>query len=435
MTDARKRAERKKELMKAKFVDPLQVLRVIGASLPIIPDTSQYQMLENGENLMPWNGKTDNLIDRFDGRALLDIITPLRPATQGLSEEEADLESMLNYERYRNVIENTKDGISEKEGLAIAAQEMREYAYGGTAPTQTEIEKERARTKLPERLPAKAQYASIGYKYEEDENNSNQNHPNAQMSKKDEDDEEDTSSSSEDDEKAIPKPFEIKFISEVPSEKEEWLNELASKYDVDDYCRMVRLENKDLAVEQKRLDKIRAQKSTKKLTRREKRRLKERERRRIGNALKRHSPPTYGRRSSPTYGDYRDRRRSRSRDRSYSPRRRRRSSSRDSREPRKRYITEIKIDGKGNPKEEIESYDFHEEPVAGAKSDSRIKEATETAEDDIATVRVIRNPGDRWNFAREIDQKYNQSRYKALFAAKLESVNESEEKKSKSQQD
>ena len=33
----------------------------------------QYDAIESMQGMLPWNGQQDNLIDRFDGRALLDF--------------------------------------------------------------------------------------------------------------------------------------------------------------------------------------------------------------------------------------------------------------------------------------------------------------------------------------------------------------------------
>lgn len=60
-----------------------------------------------------WNGKQDVLIDRFDGRAMLDFIrdSSSRPfRVQGKSEEEEELEEFVNFERYRDLIKHRRRG-------------------------------------------------------------------------------------------------------------------------------------------------------------------------------------------------------------------------------------------------------------------------------------------------------------------------------------
>lgn len=64
--------------------------------------------------MMPWQGQADNLIDRFDVRAHLDYIPPLK------KEQETELsqeERQLNYERYRIIAQNSFLGISEEKFL------------------------------------------------------------------------------------------------------------------------------------------------------------------------------------------------------------------------------------------------------------------------------------------------------------------------------
>lgn len=52
---------------------PFDLLRVDGRSCKLFRNAEQRQAVENMEGMLPWNGKEDNLIDRFDGRALLDF--------------------------------------------------------------------------------------------------------------------------------------------------------------------------------------------------------------------------------------------------------------------------------------------------------------------------------------------------------------------------
>lgn len=46
--------------------------------------------------MLPWNGKEDNLIDRFDGRALLDFYRDAPPrAPQPKTDDELELEQKV----------------------------------------------------------------------------------------------------------------------------------------------------------------------------------------------------------------------------------------------------------------------------------------------------------------------------------------------------
>lgn len=57
-------------------------------------------------NRMPWQGQIDNLIDRFDGRAYLDIDRiPVVPKVKADEEISPD-ERHCNYERYRILAQN-----------------------------------------------------------------------------------------------------------------------------------------------------------------------------------------------------------------------------------------------------------------------------------------------------------------------------------------
>lgn len=63
---------------------------------------------------MPWQGQSDNLIDRFDVRAHLDFVAPV----PNLEDEDLTLEErQLNYERYRIVAQNSFLGVSEEKFL------------------------------------------------------------------------------------------------------------------------------------------------------------------------------------------------------------------------------------------------------------------------------------------------------------------------------
>lgn len=67
---------------------------------------------------MPWQGQPDNMIDRFDGRAYLDIDRiPLAPKVKDPAEEMCPDERHCNYERYRILAQNDFLAISEDKYL------------------------------------------------------------------------------------------------------------------------------------------------------------------------------------------------------------------------------------------------------------------------------------------------------------------------------
>ena len=51
----------------------MNFLMVEGRTCKTYKSTEQHHAAESMEGLIPWNGQQDNLIDRFDGRALLDF--------------------------------------------------------------------------------------------------------------------------------------------------------------------------------------------------------------------------------------------------------------------------------------------------------------------------------------------------------------------------
>jgi hypothetical protein len=76
--------------------DPLQQLRIAGVKVKPVFDLAAHTATEANEGLLPWNGKEDNLIDRFDGRALLDFYREPPPrAPQAKTDDELELEQKV----------------------------------------------------------------------------------------------------------------------------------------------------------------------------------------------------------------------------------------------------------------------------------------------------------------------------------------------------
>jgi len=113
MDAARRRAQRRAAYLARRRGDPQQALQVSGSRCRVYRDDALYQATEDQQGLIPWNGKQDVLIDRFDGRALLDFIRdpssrPFR--VQEKSEEEEELEEFVNFERYQDLIKHRRRG-------------------------------------------------------------------------------------------------------------------------------------------------------------------------------------------------------------------------------------------------------------------------------------------------------------------------------------
>ncbi|CAN6478632.1 unnamed protein product [Victoria cruziana] len=113
MDAARKRAQRRAVFLAKRRVDPQQLIQVAGSRCRVYRDDGLYQATQDQQGLIPWNGKQNILIDRFDGRALLDFIRDAdsrRIRAQEKTEEEEELEEFVNFERYRDLIKHRRKG-------------------------------------------------------------------------------------------------------------------------------------------------------------------------------------------------------------------------------------------------------------------------------------------------------------------------------------
>ena len=74
---------------------PANLLRVAGRAARLVRSQQCYLAAEAREGLFPWNGAEDNLIDRFDGRALLDFYREPDPRSQRpKTEDELELDAV-----------------------------------------------------------------------------------------------------------------------------------------------------------------------------------------------------------------------------------------------------------------------------------------------------------------------------------------------------
>eukprot|EP00897_Mesotaenium_endlicherianum_P004672 jgi/Mesen1/4232/ME000022S03525 len=124
---SKKRAERKAQFLARRRGDPNQTLRVVGLKCKVHHDVALYQATEEQQGLIAWNNKEDNLIDRFDGRALLDFIREYdsrRMPPRERSEEEQELEERANFERFRDLIKQCRRGLTDEEGLQDVDDEI-----------------------------------------------------------------------------------------------------------------------------------------------------------------------------------------------------------------------------------------------------------------------------------------------------------------------
>ncbi|KAK9228287.1 hypothetical protein WN944_021236 [Citrus x changshan-huyou] len=336
MDAARKRAQRRAVFLAKRRGDPQQSIQVIGSRSRVYRDDGLYQATEDQQGLIPWNGKQDVLIDRFDGRALLDFIR--EPAkhlhAQKKSEEEEELEEFVNFERYRDLIKHRRRGFTDEEGLQHVNQELE-------AKTAAPFTSERFHPSQPS--ASKGTYSQVGFSY--DGNGSEGQHFPDDEDEEDEDEDDDEDDYNSDD------------------SNDEGMDIIAKEFGVKRYGWLVYMDKKAKEEEKRQKEAIKGDPAIRKLSRKERRkasqieREREREASRVSGARVLHHDPYREPRRSPTYEAYPRFRRSRSRSRSYSPsysRRHARGSYSEevhrskSRTPKVEYITEFGGSGDGD---------------------------------------------------------------------------------------
>ncbi|CAF0935138.1 unnamed protein product [Brachionus calyciflorus] len=118
MVDHRRRAERRKGYYEKIKKDPAQFLQVWGRKAKIHIDPSVASAADNPSIMTKWRGDEDVVIDRFDARSHLDYLAEFKESNEEiLNESEKNEERMLNFERYRNLIQNEALGITETQCL------------------------------------------------------------------------------------------------------------------------------------------------------------------------------------------------------------------------------------------------------------------------------------------------------------------------------
>lgn len=292
MVDYKRRAERRREYYEKIKADPTQFLQLHGRRCKVHLDPAVAQAADSPANMMPWQGHTDNLIDRFDGRAHLDHISEYKGSTdvERLSENEIWEERQASYERYRILVENDFLGLPEEKFLM---QIYLEEQFGPIGRAAEEDKKKSSDKK-----------AAIGYVYED-----STPMPTSLQSKDDDDSKKDSDSD-------IDLDVTVN-VDALTTEQSKEMNEHSFKYGMvgEDFIRfMVRdkeeAESLRLA---KEAEEEKAMYSGRK-SRRERRAF--REKKLQGRKI---SPPSYAARESPTYDPYKKKAKSPSRSRSKSP--------------------------------------------------------------------------------------------------------------------
>ncbi|CAN6478627.1 unnamed protein product [Victoria cruziana] len=332
MDAARKRAQRRAVFLAKRRVDPQQLIQVAGSRCRVYRDDGLYQATQDQQGLIPWNGKQNILIDRFDGRALLDFIRDAdsrRIRAQEKTEEEEELEEFVNFERYRDLIKHRRKGFTDEEGLQHVIQEMEARA--------TAIHMSHRSHSSQQPQTNKGSYSQVGFSYEGD--GKDESHI-LESDEDDEDEEED------DDEK------------EISSEdsNDEGVESIAREFGIKRFNWLVRMDKRAKEEEKRQKEAVKGDPAMRKLSRKERRKASQMERERDREAARLsgsrlfHNDPYRESRRSPTYEAYPRSRTSRSRSRSYSPsysRRHERSSHTDGghrskpKAPKIEYITEF----------------------------------------------------------------------------------------------
>ncbi|XP_042653205.1 CLK4-associating serine/arginine rich protein isoform X1 [Tyto alba] len=284
MVDYKKRAERRREYYEKIKKDPAQFLQVHGRACKVHLDSAVALAAESPVNMMPWQGDTNNMIDRFDVRAHLDYIpmyTP--PLLNPISPEQESDERKCNYERYRGLVQNDFAGISEEQCLyQIYIDEL----YGGLQKPNEDEKKKLAEKK-----------ASIGYTYED---STVAELENSLEKRGDEEDSEEDSNTDEDE--VIPDIDVEVDVDELNQEQVADLNKQATTYGMaeGDFVRMLR-KDKEEAEAIKNAKALEEEKAMYSGRRSRRQRREFREKRLKGRKI---SPPSYARRDSPTYDPY-----------------------------------------------------------------------------------------------------------------------------------
>ncbi|XP_031492244.1 uncharacterized protein LOC116258916 isoform X2 [Nymphaea colorata] len=332
MDAARKRAQRRAVFLAKRRVDPQQLIQAAGSRCRVYRDDGLYQATQDQQGLIPWNGKQNILIDRFDGRALLDFIRDAdsrRIRAQEKSEEEEELEEFVNFERYRDLIKHRRKGFTDEEGLQHVNQDMEARAtaiymsHRSHPPQQPQVNK--------------GSYSQVGFSYESDGKDE------SQILESDEDDEDDEE---DDDEKE----------NSSDDSNDEGMEAIAREFGIKRFNWLVRMDKRAKEEEKRQKEAVKGDPAMRKLSRKERRkasqieRERDREAARISGSRLFHNDPYRESRRSPTYEAYSRSRKSRSRSQSHSPsysRRHERSSHNDgghrskSKAPKIEYITEF----------------------------------------------------------------------------------------------
>eukprot|EP01101_Sappina_pedata_P010459 TRINITY_DN6595_c1_g1_i1.p1 TRINITY_DN6595_c1_g1~~TRINITY_DN6595_c1_g1_i1.p1 ORF type:complete len:579 (-),score=109.57 TRINITY_DN6595_c1_g1_i1:136-1683(-) len=370
--------------------------------------------------MMLWNGKADNLIDRFDGRAFLDIIPKPGPI-QPPSEDELELESHLNFERYVHFVHHITSKDDPRDVIDdVAAKIMKPFVTVRPDPNKKQQQQQQA----PKHVSGV--YSKVGLQYSHD--GSTAPPPESKPESKPESDDDESSDEDSDDEFDGFDPSQ-----DLDRQQEKDLNILATRFGIESFVRKFRADLRERTAERLRKEDLEKKANGPKRNRRERRRERDRERNRREREIARLG---------------------RARNSSESQRKVYRGSVKESRsESDNGSDSDSGIGAGGQQKIEfISEFNFSSAPSAensrsfdleikaGPKSHSLTKSGDqnrgilEATKNEVLPISF--SSGDRWQFSRAMDEKFNRKRYdteepKAKRGRKLSDDEDDEDEKLK----
>ncbi|CAF3854543.1 unnamed protein product [Rotaria magnacalcarata] len=235
IVDYKKRSERRKEYYERIKRDPAEFLQIWGRPAKIHLDPSIATAAE--ATLTPWRDDETTMIDRFDVRSHLDVIDEYALKSQqnqqgfeSLSEIEQNEERVCNYERYRVLIHNESNSVSEEQCLRdIEFDEKFGALRDDHHPASKEAKKKKSATKK----------AEIGFVYDDA--------PVPTLTKKSTAADNSDESDEDDNDEDLDLDIEID-ITQLTSENKASLNKVATHYGMafGDFARMLILDREEM---------------------------------------------------------------------------------------------------------------------------------------------------------------------------------------------
>jgi len=176
--DNKRRQERRAELYEAQNEHPLHALRIDGRNCLVHHSAEQYEAIERLDGLITWRGGgggQESMIDRFDARAMLDMyIPPKAQPNRPKSVDELELEEMVAFESYRDLIALMQRRLSEEKGIAEAERqnvEFRAAARSAAAAAVGENEGKAGAVSQEPKVPI-GNFGAVHFQYDDGEEQS-----------------------------------------------------------------------------------------------------------------------------------------------------------------------------------------------------------------------------------------------------------------------